>query len=208
MTEAVRVRLEPALVFLATRDSDLARVLDTFGPPPLWRREPGFATLLHIILEQQVSLLSAKRAFDRLVAVAGPPTPEGVLRLSGAELRAIGFSRQKAAYARALAEAVGTGTLELGTLETLDDDAVRAALTRVKGVGPWTADIYLLMALGRPDAWPGGDLALAVAAQEVKGLPARPSPAALAQLAERWRPQRAAAARLLWHYYLSRRKTS
>ncbi|MDQ3458105.1 MAG: DNA-3-methyladenine glycosylase 2 family protein [Deinococcota bacterium] len=180
-------------------------MLETLGPPPLWRREPGFATLLQIILEQQVSLHSARAAFERLLAVTGPLTPEGFLLLDDATLKAVGFSRQKTAYGRHLARALLERGLDLGPLETLDDAAARAELIRLKGVGPWTADIYLLMALGRPDAWPGGDLALAVAVQEVKGLAGRPGSAELERLAEAWRPCRAVAARLLWHYYLKGR---
>ncbi|MCC6165827.1 MAG: DNA-3-methyladenine glycosylase 2 family protein [Caldilineaceae bacterium] len=201
LTEAT---LHHGLTDLAQRDSELAGLLQRLGPPPLWARPPGFGTLLHIILEQQVSLASARAAYDRLQAAADPLTPARLLELDDATLRAVGFSRQKSAYARHLAEAVLTGTLDLAALPTLDDDAVRGQLQAVKGIGPWTAEIYLLMALGRADAWPVGDLALAVAAQEVKGLERRPDAAALHALAEGWRPWRAVAARLLWHHYLSK----
>ena len=190
---------------LAERDRDLARVLERHGPPPLWAREPGFHTLVLIILEQQVSLASARAAFGRLERLASPLTPRSLLALGDAELRAAGFSRQKTAYCRHLASLVSAGELDIEGLARLPDEEARAALLRVKGVGPWTADIYLLMALRRPDVWPTGDLALAAAAQEVKRLPARPTSAALDRLAESWRPFRAVAARLLWHHYLNRK---
>jgi DNA-3-methyladenine glycosylase II len=200
LTEAT---LEQGLAALAQRDPDLAS-LARRGPPPLWARSPGFGTLVHIILEQQVSLASAKAAFDRLQAIADPLTPAALLELDDATLLAAGFSRQKRAYARHLAEALVAGTLDLAALPALDDDAVRRQLQAVKGIGPWTAEIYLLMALRRADAWPAGDLALAVAAQQVKGLDRRPDPATLTGLAEAWRPWRAVAARLLWRHYLSK----
>ena len=159
-----------------------------------------------LVLEQQVSLASARAAFDRLVdAVGAVPTPDAVLALDDATLRAIGFSRQKAGYTRDLARAVRSGALELDALESLSDEDVRAALTGLRGIGPWTADVYLTMALLRPDAFPQGDLALLASAQRVKRLDARPTPLELEQLAEAWRPHRATAARILWHAYLSER---
>jgi DNA-3-methyladenine glycosylase II len=191
---------------LAARDGDLAGVLERLGPPPMWAREPGFPTLVHIILEQQVSLASARAAFARLRELAAPLTPQTFLALDDRALRAAGFSRQKTAYARHLAALIEAGELDLEKLARLGDDEARAALVRVKGVGPWTADIYLLMALRRPDVWPAGDLALAVAAQRLKRLPARPAPAQLEALADAWRPFRAVAARLLWHDYLNTRR--
>lgn len=191
---------------LARRDGDLARVVELYGPPPLWSRVPGFPTLVHIILEQQVSLASARAAFERLRAtVSAPLTPRRFLALDDATLRAVGFSRQKTAYCRHLARTLADGALDLAALARLPDDAARAELVKLKGVGRWTADIYLLMALGRPDVWPVGDLALAVAAALVKRLPARPTPDELEILGEPWRPLRAVAARLLWHHYLSER---
>jgi DNA-3-methyladenine glycosylase II len=193
---------------LGRRDPDLAAVVERHGPPPLWAREPGFPTLVLLVLEQQVSLASARAAFDRLVAVTGPPTPDSVLRLDDAELRTIGFSRQKAGYTRDLARALLEGSLELDELATLPDDEVRATLTTLRGIGPWTADVYLTMALRRPDAFPAADLALLVAAQQVKRLPARPTPVELEALAQAWRPHRATAARILWHSYLSERGRS
>ena len=197
--------LELAIDHLCEQDADLATVFEAYGYPPLWRRELGFATLLHIILEQQVSLVSARATFERLCEVAQPLTPESFLSLDNAVLKRVGFSRQKTRYGRALAAAVTTGDLDLAGLEALSDDTVRRQLTNIVGIGNWTADIYLLMALGRPDVWPQGDLALAVAVKEIKGLTARPRPEELSLVAEAWRPYRAVAARLLWHHYLSRR---
>jgi DNA-3-methyladenine glycosylase II len=188
---------------LAQVDPDLARVVARIGPPPLWARLPGFPTLIHIILEQQVSLASAKAAFGRLQAAISPVTPETFLTLDGETLKRIGFSRQKTAYGRGLAEQILLGRLDLAALEGLEDEAARAALLGVKGIGPWTADIYLLMALGRPDIWPSGDLALAAAVQAVKGLSSRPGAGELVEIARAWQPWRAVAARLLWHHYLN-----
>ena len=186
---------------LARRDADLAAIHRAWGVPPLWGREEGFATLIHIILEQQVSLASARAAFARLQEAA-PVTPPHFLRFADEELKRFGFSRQKARYGRLLAAALLAGEIDLSVLRHLPDEEVRARLTRLKGIGEWTADIYLLMALRRPDVWPAGDLALAVALQRVKRLPARPRPDELRAFAEPWRPYRAVAARLLWQFYL------
>jgi DNA-3-methyladenine glycosylase II len=192
------------LTHLIQVDPDLRRVYRELGPPPLWPREPGFATLIHIILEQQVSLASAKAAFDRLELAIGPITPKAFLKLNDLELLKIGFSRQKSAYCRNLSEAVLNGVIALEELSRESDDAaVRSELIRLKGIGTWTADIYLLLALRRPDVWPVGDLALAVALCEVKRLEKRPGPGEMEELAIKWRPFRAIAARLLWHHYLS-----
>jgi DNA-3-methyladenine glycosylase II len=195
--------LPAAVAELARRDPALASIAARFGTPPLWAREPGFPTLVHLILEQQVSLASAKAAFDRLNAHVGELTPPGLLALDDGELLAIGFSRQKTRYARALATAVEAGELDLETLDGADDDEVDRRLTALPGIGPWTATIYRLMVLCRPDAWPIHDIALAQALAEVRGLEARPSPQELDEAAEAWRPLRAVAARLLWHHYLS-----
>ena len=154
-----------------------------------------------------MSLASARVAFTRLLSLASPLTPERFLALDDAELKGAGFSRQKTLYGRHLAEAVAGGELNLEAFGGMDDAEVKARLTRVKGIGSWTADIYLLMSLRRPDAWPAGDLALAVAMQEVKRLASRPTPPELTAIAEAWRPWRAVGARLLWNYYLKRRAT-
>ncbi len=193
------------LHFLSDRDSDLAQILTKLGPPPMWAREPGFPTLIHIILEQQVSLASARAAYDRLLEAASTLTPVRFLELDDATLKVIGFSRQKTAYGRSLAKALVDGHLNLVKLAAMDDTKVRAELIKIKGIGPWTADIYLLMALRRPDIMPSADLALATAAQKVKGLASRPTPDELNTLSNNWKPWRAVAARLLWHYYLNGR---
>jgi DNA-3-methyladenine glycosylase II len=190
---------------LAARDAHLAEVLEKYGQPPLWVRQPGFPTLVYIILEQQVSLASAKAAFDRLNSAVRPLTPHGFLKLTDSELLRIGFSRQKTLYTRLLAESLSRRHFDLRYLRDLHDDAARKMLTAFKGIGNWTADIYLLSALRRPDIWPVGDLALATAVQEVKQLRKRPSPERLEKLSQPWRPYRAVAARLFWHAYLSKR---
>ncbi len=192
---------------LTLADPALRDVVERFGPPPLWAREPGFQTLVHLILEQQVSLASARAAFDRLRAISGPLTPATFLALDDAQLLAIGFSRQKTRYARALATSVGDGSLDLTVLPSLEDEAVDAALTAIPGIGPWTATIYRLMVLLRPDAWPVHDIALAQAIAELDGLPGRPTADQMLVIADRWRPWRAVAARILWHHYLSVRAT-
>ena len=192
-----------AVRVLARRDPDLRRVVKRFGAPPMWARESGFSTLLHIILEQQVSLASARAAHTKLLEIASPLTPSRFLRLDDATLKAVGFSRQKTLYGRELARSIVEGLLDLDALSSMDDAAVRSELIKIKGIGRWTADIYLLMVLRRPDIWPTGDLALAVAAQKVKRLEARPTQEDLNEMSEAWKPWRAVAARILWHYYLS-----
>lgn len=190
---------------LAKIDSDLAAIVQQYGPPPLWAREPGFNTLVHIILEQQVSLASAKAAHTRLVAATNPLTPERFLLLDDAALKGIGFSRQKTGYARGLAMAMLQGRLDVDALQHLSDDEVRTRLSQIKGIGRWSSDIYLLMALLRADIFPQGDLALVIAVQQVKRLPERPTNEQLEQMSVRWQPYRAVAARLFWHHYLSTR---
>ena len=191
---------------LAGRDPDLARIRHEYGDPPLWARTPGFPTLIHIILEQQVSLASAQAAFDRLKAACrGRITPRRTLAFTDAQMKDIGFSRQKAGYARELSRAILNRRFNPAALETMHDEAVRESLVALKGIGPWTADVYLLMVLLRPDVWPHGDLALATAVQKAKGLSIRPTYDELAEMAERWKPWRAVAARMFWHYYLSQK---
>jgi DNA-3-methyladenine glycosylase II len=202
------VRLSPetlglAVAELAARDPDLAAVVERFGPPPLWARRPGFSTLVRIILEQQVSLRSAAAAYARLQAVAGRVTPARVAAIGERDLCAAGLTRQKAAYCRGLANAIVAGGLDLDGLDGMPDDDVRSALIELPGIGPWTADIYLLMALRRPDVWPNGDLALARALQRVKRMRRAPGEDRMARVARTWAPWRAAAARVLWHFYLS-----
>ncbi|HEY3579639.1 MAG TPA: hypothetical protein VGK82_03815 [Pyrinomonadaceae bacterium] len=190
---------------LAARDELLAAIHATYGDPPLWQRATGFRTLVHIILEQQVSLSSAKSMLLRLETAIKPFTPERFLELGEMHLRGLGVTRQKAAYLLHLAESIVSGRLSLRGLARLSDDRVLVQLTGIKGIGLWSANIYMLMAMRRADIWPAGDLALAVAIKELKGLEARPSPEELEEIAERWRPHRAVAARMLWQYYLGRR---
>ncbi|MGH7588213.1 MAG: DNA-3-methyladenine glycosylase family protein [Gemmatimonadota bacterium] len=195
--------LRVALAEIVARDHDMAAVVERFGPPPLWARRPGFSTLVRIILEQQVSLRSAAAAYARLQAVAGRVTSARVASVSERDLRAAGLTRQKAAYCHGLASAVVAGGLDLGGLDRLPDDEVRSVLVELPGIGPWTADIYLLIALRRPDIWPSGDLALARALQGVKRLRRIPSADHMSRIARAWAPWRAVAARVLWHFYLS-----
>lgn len=190
---------------LAHTDEHLGIVFERYGTPPLWDRPPGFATLLQIILEQQVSLASAKACFDKLERELGSIKPESVLRLNDEELRTIGFSRQKTAYARHLSEAVLEERIDLDALHTLPDAEVKARLIELKGIGEWTSDIYLLMALLRPDVMPRGDIALHAAWHKLSGEP-KPHSDEFLVIAERWQPFRSVAARMLWHFYLSERK--
>ena len=190
---------------LAARDALLANIHATYGDPPLWQRTAGFRTLVHIILEQQVSLSSAKSMLLRLEREIQPFTAERFIELGEMHLRGLGVTRQKSAYLLHLSESVMSGELSLKRLARMNDEQVLVQLTRIKGIGLWSANIYLLMAMRRADIWPAGDLALAVAIKELKGLPARPSHAELELIAEQWRPHRAVAARMLWQYYLGRK---
>lgn len=198
---------EEAVRDLTSRDSDLATVVAAFGPPKLRLREPGFATLVLLILEQQVSLASARATHDRLASLAGEIAPAPILAIDDDGLRAAGLSRQKARYVRILAAEMESGALELDGLAELGDDDARARLTAITGIGAWTADVYLMTVERRADIWPAKDLALAVAAAEVKKLPRRPAADELVELGEAWRPWRAVAARILWHHYLNTART-
>ena len=196
---------EHSVATLTEGDHHLARLVDEHGAPPLWQRPVGFASLVLFILEQQVSLASAAAAYRRVKVRIGVMTPAAVLATTAADLRVDGVSRQKDRYLRALAAAVETGVLDLDGLASLDDDAVRAQPTALPGIGRWTADVYLLACLGRPDLWPVGDRALQVATAEALGLDTVPAPDQLELIGERWRPWRSSAARILWHGYLGRR---
>ncbi len=192
---------------LSKRDADLAFIFQTYGVPPLWAREPNFATLVHIILEQQVSVASALSAFNKLrEKLNGEITPENLLSLSDAETKAAYFSRQKTVYARDLAQNILSGKLDLNSFGSLSDEEIKHELKKIKGIGDWTADIYLLMAMLRADVMPKGDLALHVAWQKLKRLERRPTSDEFLQIAEKWKPLRSVAARLLWHFYLSAKK--
>lgn len=203
-----RKSLSAATKTLAARDKDLALILTRYGTPPLWARKPDFSTLIQIVLEQQVSLTSAASMFRRLSTNVVPLTPERFVELGEHYLRSLGVTRQKAAYCLHVARAVAEGGLGSASLARMSDDDARAELMRVKGIGPWSADIYLLMALKRPDIWPVGDVALVTAITKLRKLNSRPSPAEFIEIAEPWRPFRAVAARMLWHYYLAQRNDS
>lgn len=181
----------------------MAFVYNTYGTPPLWDRPAGFCTLLNIILEQQVSLASAKACFDKLAAHIGDVTPANLLLVNDVDLKTIGFSRQKTAYVRHLSEAIIEKRIDLGRLHSMPDTQVKAELTKLKGVGEWTSDVYLLMAMLRPDVMPKGDIALHAAYQRLTQAERRPSSDEFIALAEKWKPFRSVAARLLWHFYLS-----
>ena len=195
--------LGEAVATLAQVDADLAAIMARHGSPPLWARDAGFQTLLKIILEQQVTLESGQAAYERLERAAGTIEAGAIVNLGEAGAREAGLTRQKARYVVELARAVLDGRLDLDAVTRAPDDEARARLVAIPGIGDWTVDVYLLLALRRPDAWPHGDLALANSAQFVKRLPQRPTPLELSALAEAWRPWRAVAARLLWHSYLS-----
>jgi DNA-3-methyladenine glycosylase II len=188
---------------LAANDAELDHILRTYGTPPLWDRPAGFGTLLNIILEQQVSLASAKACFDKLSVHLGEISPAGLLSLSDAELKSVGFSRQKTAYARHLSEAILENRLDLDALHHLPDAEAKAELAKLKGVGEWTSDVYLLMAMLRPDVMPRGDIALHAAYQKLTAAEKRPGSDEFLAIAEQWKPFRSVAARLLWHFYLS-----
>ena len=195
-----------AVAELSARDPALGDVVETWGVPPRWKRPQGFPTLVLLILEQQVSLASAKATFARLEDRAGAVEPDAILALGEERMKEAGLSRQKARYVHGLAEAVAGGTLDFRKLGRADDEAVRAALIPIKGIGDWTVDIYLLSALQRPDVWPARDLALQEAARAMRGLDARPDEAAMKEIGEAWRPWRSVAARILWHRYLNTRR--
>jgi DNA-3-methyladenine glycosylase II len=190
---------------LVARDEDLARIHQRLGDPPIWGRRPGFPALVKIILEQQVSLRSAAAMYRRIDEHVGGMSPHNIHRTGVAGLRQIGVTRQKAAYCHGLARRVLDGTLDLGAVARASDDDGRRMLLAVPGLGPWSVDIYFLMALRRPDVWPRGDLALASALREVKGLRTLPSHDQQLELSGAWAPWRSVAARILWAHYLSAR---
>ncbi|MSP90124.1 MAG: DNA-3-methyladenine glycosylase 2 family protein [Alphaproteobacteria bacterium] len=193
--------LTEGVAALCARDPDLARIVDIAGPPPPREREPGFGALLRIIIGQQVSAKAADALWRRTVEQIDPLTPTAVAAADEVTFRACGFSRQKIVYARHLAAEVMADRLDFASFNDMDDASVTAALTRLKGIGPWSAEIYLLFALGRPDVWPIGDLAVQIAVKRIKRLRSHPSPKRMTRIGEAWRPWRSAAAMLLWHAY-------
>ncbi|HEV3326211.1 MAG TPA: DNA-3-methyladenine glycosylase 2 family protein [Puia sp.] len=188
---------------LASADPDLAAILQAHGYPPMWNRPNTFETLVHIILEQQVSLASALSALNKLRDKVHIITPEKVLSLTDEELKACYFSRQKAGYVRYLAASVLNGGLDLPLLPALSDDEVRTQLVTLKGIGNWTIDVYLIFVLQRADIFPLGDLAAVNALKRIKHLPGETHRDALLPFIDRWKPYRTIATMLLWHYYLS-----
>lgn len=198
---AVSVSIPTALEALAARDKDIAAALAAIGPPPPRERPPGFPSLLRAIVGQQVSAASAAALWARLAAAIDPLVPETVARLEIDELRKVGLSRQKALYAQGLARDLLDRRIDLDLVPSLADEEAITHLVQIKGIGRWSAEVYLLFALGRPDVFPAGDLALAIAMQRLKRLRKRPDPKRLIKLAEPWRPYRGAAAQFLWHYY-------
>jgi len=190
---------------LSKKDIHLKTIIRQSGYPPMWTRPNTFQTLVLTILEQQVSLASAYAAFKKLKEKTGYVTPHKILALSDAELKSCYFSRQKMVYARELATAVLTRQLQLRKLAAAPDEAVRAELKKIKGIGDWTADVYLMHALRRTDLFPLGDIALVNSLKEVKQLPAHTPKEKMLAIAEAWRPFRTIAAMILWHAYIKKR---
>jgi len=197
--------LRAGVAELCARDSALAAVVERLGAPPLWARRPGFATLVHVILEQQISIAAARTMFRRLGAQLGGVSAASIDACGEAGLRELGLTRQKARYCHGLAARVLDGRLDLATVARAGDPEGRRALLEVPGLGPWSVDIYYLMALRRPDVWPQGDLALAVALRELKRLRKPPSRERQSAIAARWAPWRSIGARILWSHYLAAR---
>lgn len=188
---------------LGAADADLAAIIKDHGYPPLWSRPNTFETLVHIILEQQVSLASALSALNKLRERVQEITPARVLLLTDEEFRACYCSRQKTSYIKYLAEALLNGHINLEAFEQMSDDEIRAQLVTLKGIGNWTVDVYLMFVLQRADLFPIGDLAAVNALKRVKGLPAGTTREKLIAVAEQWQPYRTVATMLLWHFYLS-----
>jgi DNA-3-methyladenine glycosylase II len=188
---------------VAGKDADLSAVIAAYGYPPMWTRPNTFETLVHIILEQQVSLASALSALNKLRERVQEITPARVLLLTDEEMKACYLSRQKMTYVRYLAEEILSGNLNLKAFEHLPDDEVRTKLTSIKGIGNWTADVYLMFALRRTDIFPIGDLAIVNALKRLKNLPADITREEMLALAVAWQPNRSVAAMMLWHWYLS-----
>ena len=190
---------------LAKKDKHLRSIVRQYGYPPMWTRSANFHTLIHIILEQQVSLASARAALNKLTQKIKTVTPKKLLALSDEELKACYFSRQKAVYARCLAAAIVSGKINLRRLSSHEDSEIRQQLKAIKGIGDWTVDVYLIFALQRADVFPLGDLAMVTALKDLKQLSKKVSHDKLLLLADQWRPYRSAATMLLWHYYIQKK---
>lgn len=191
---------------LGSRDPDLQSILNTHDYPPCWTRSPSFETLVHIILEQQVSLASAKAALNKLQIKTGGISPAALMKLNDQQLKDCYFSRQKITYVRHLANAILNDQLNLEALSTMDNDTVRSTLLKIKGIGNWTVDVYLMMVLKRCDLFPPGDTALVKSIKETKQLSTNISKKAIAQVASAWKPYQTIAAYILWHACLCKRK--
>ena len=206
MTEYLNTqKLLKAVKYLSKKDKDLAALYKEDGVPPLWARRPGFTTLIKIILEQQVSLASGKAIYKKLERNIKPFTPIRFRQLGIAYLSSLGVTRQKSAYCINLASAIINDKLDLKSLSKLSDDDAKEMLIWIKGIGSWTADIYLLMALRRSDVWPWGDIALASSMRRVKRLRSNPTNEKQINIAKKWRPYRSVAARMLWQHYLNKK---
>jgi DNA-3-methyladenine glycosylase II len=190
---------------LSRKDKDLKQIIKKYNRPLMWTRPATFSTLIHIILEQQVSLASAKAAFLKLKKKLKTITPQKILLMTDTEMKACYFSRQKIVYAKHLSQSIISKKLNLRKLSSLSDHEIRKELKQVKGIGDWTADVYLLFALQRTDLFPTGDLAMMNSLREIKQLPKHTSTEAILKLAESWRPYRSIATMILWHYYLQKR---
>ena len=198
-------RLSKAIKYLSKKDKDLAALYEADGVPPLWARRPGFTTLIKIILEQQVSLASAKAVYRKLERNIKPFTPIRFKELGIAYLKSLGVTRQKSSYCINIAVAILDDKLDLKSLNKMNDDNAKEILIRIKGIGSWTADIYLLMALRRSDIWPAGDMALASSMRKIKRLRSYPAYEKQIKIAEKWQPYRSVAARMLWQHYLNKK---
>ena len=190
---------------LAKKDKDLRKIIVAHGHPPMWTRPATFQTLILTILEQQVSLASAYAAFRKLKEKIGYVTPGKILLLSDEELRSCYFSRQKIVYARELARAVQSKQLRLKTFSDAHEDEIRYELKKIKGIGDWTVDVYLMHALQRSDLFPLGDIALVNSLKETKQLHPNTTKENLLAIAEPWRPYRTIASMILWHSYIQKR---
>lgn len=188
---------------LGSNDPNLNTILQTHGYPPMWTRENNFETLVHIVLEQQVSLASALATLKMLQLKTKIITPESILALSAEEMRACYVSRQKAGYIQGLAQALISGSIQLDKLEQLPNDEVRAQLIALKGIGNWTIDVYLMFVLRRTDIFPIGDLAAVNALKRLKELPNSSTKEHLLEIVKDWQPYKTVATMILWHYYLS-----
>ena len=196
--------LYSATDYLCKIDNDLNKIIEQYGYPPLWARPANFSTLVQIILEQQVSLTSANAIFTRLKKTIPSITAENLIKITPEELNQLGFTRQKASYCLGLAQNILDKEISLQRISKLDANTAFENLVKIRGIGIWSAKIYLLMALRHPDIWPQGDLALNSSVYKIKRLRRKPSDERIEKIVSVWQPWRSVAARILWHYYLSK----